>query len=452
MKIILCTHKYVYPFVGGVDVYTHRLGEALIRLGHDVKIFAFDPTSESAGENILISEEVFKGTEVWRFKFLFSKRPQSAHDYAYDPEVRERLKQILQEQKPDLFIIMNFYMITLSAVEAAKDLDIPVIHIATDFIPICRRATLIRWDGKSCTTGESVKSCTQCFVSHHAFGRLASAIFYKLPDRMLPRISNNENLFNPPNPLWLLNPFLKQAVIMEKRLSILQPLREKIDLVLAPTRYTSKMFAENGFKSDQMHFLPFGVDEDNPLSRLEKLPSAHVRFLFIGRFQPYKGAHILVEAFNNLASPKESTLTIYGTADDGYIEYFNKLNSMMKSNSRIRNAGQISPNRLNNAFREGDIFVLPSTWHENSPLILLDAIQSKTPVVASDIGGVTDIVKDGINGLLFPMGNPQALQQVMQKIINKPKIISQLKAGAKLLSIDEYARTMIQLCQEKRIF
>jgi glycosyltransferase involved in cell wall biosynthesis len=190
--------------------------------------------------------------------------------------------------------------------------------------------------------------------------------------------------------------------------------------------------------------LPFAVEPDHPLSQVKHSTAAHRRFLFVGRFQPYKGAHLLLEAFNNLAAPNGATLTLYGTAD-GYDSYYEQLQSMMAKNERIYFGGRIPPEELGRAFAEADYFVMPSTWHENSPLIVLDALQSKTPVISSAIGGVTDMVKDKVNGLLFPMGDKAALQQLLQQAINRPSLVEQLRSGVTLPDIDDYAITLLEL-------
>ena len=113
------------------------------------------------------------------------------------------------------------------------------------------------------------------------------------------------------------------------------------------------------------------------------------------------------------------------------------------TNYRIQFLGKIPPSELDRAFADADYFLLPSTWHENSPLIISDALQSKTPVISSDIGGVTDIVKHDVNGLLFPMGNVEALQATLQRTINEPDLSPRLQAGNTLSSIDSYVETMM---------
>ena len=449
MKILLTARTFKPPFTGGVDVYVERLGKALIHLGHEIGVVALDASANTGENAITAAQEEAAGIPVWRLKFDFSKRPKTAFDTVYDPEMGEIFKKVLLREKPDLLIILNFYTLTLAAVEAAKSLGIPTVHIATDFVPICRRATLIRWNGEACQVGESLKSCSECFVSHRLPGRVIASVFNQLlPEEKLAHLAENRHAYQLPHPLGALKPYWEQVAIISKRLETLKPLRRMLDLVITPTKFTSEMFLANGFTPEQVHFLPFAVEPDNPLTGVQKKPSSFRRFLFIGRLQPYKGAHVLVEAFNKLENPQNATLTIYGKPD-GHESYYKQLEAAIGSNKQIHFPGSIPPSELGNAFANADYFILPSTWHENNPLILLDALQSNTPVIASDIGGVRDVVKDHVNGFLFPMGDAKALQKVLQNTIDTPTLLEQLKPNGNLPDIITYAQTILDLSQKK---
>ena len=439
MKIALLTHKLKPPLIGGVDVYTDRLGRALGRLGHEVFYLAFDSSGEGS-EIVVQADEHHDGTAVHRILFNFDALPKETFDTVYNPEMGRVTHEILAEEQPDFVIILNFYMLTLATVEAAKSLGIPVAHVATDFVPVCRWGTFMRWDNRTCEVGESIQTCASCFISHRSLGKVMGSVMEKLPE---PTVVNwAEKNVSLPHPLGLVRPFLNHAGIMKRRLDRIRPLRQQIDLVLVPTRFTEKTFIENGFAAEQVHFLPFGVDVDNPLARTPKTESDHVRFMFLGRLQPYKGLHLVLEAFNSLPNPSGATLTVYG-APDGHDDYFANLQQMMAANPRVNFAGLIPPTELARAFAEADIFLLPSTWHENSPLILLDALQSQTPVLASDIGGVSGIVAHNQNGLLFPREDVAALRTEMQRLIDQPQLIAQLQAGSNLPSIESYAQTIV---------
>jgi glycosyltransferase involved in cell wall biosynthesis len=304
VKIALLTHKLRPPFIGGVDVYTDRVGRALQRQGHAVTYFAFD--SSGAGSEVQVSREEHAGAPVYRLQFAFDALPKEAFDTVYNPEMGRIVREIWQDDPVDLLIVVNFYMITLAPVEAAAELGIPVAHIATDFVPVCRRGTYMRWDNRTCEVGESVRTCASCFTAHRPLGRLGAALLERQPEeRLLAWAGRKESL-----PLRWARPYLNHVAVMERRLARIRPLRELISLIFAPTPYTGDVFVRNGFRDDQVQLLPFGVEPDNPLSRLQRTPSDTVRFLFLGRLQPYKGAHVLLEAFNSPGRPAR------GDADD----------------------------------------------------------------------------------------------------------------------------------------
>ncbi len=444
MKIVLCTQQYQPPLVGGVDVYTERLRQALVRQGQDVAVFAFDATSEEAGFNIV--EDVYDSTPVWRIQY--GNRPKETFDRVFDPELGDVTKQLLEAQQPDVMIVMNFYRITFSVVAAAKALGIVVGHVATDFLPVCRRATFIRWHGRSCEVGESVKNCAQCFVSNNPLGRVAASLLDAVPESKLKEWAEKQDSFSPINPLNAVKPYLRQIDTMAQRIDMLSEWRQKVDFVLPPTRYTKARFLENGYHDSQLYLAPFGVEADNDLAKMGKISAEQVRFLFVGRFQPYKGAHLLLEAFEKLSFPKGATLMVIGAVDNHYSRYYELLEKRMATIESVDFVGRVPPSELANAFANADVFILPSTWQENMPLILLDALQSKTAVIASDIGGVVDVVKDGQNGLLFPMGDADALSQAMQRLIDDRELLDRLQAGIDLPNIDDYAQKVIALSRQ----
>ncbi|HUG42611.1 MAG TPA: glycosyltransferase [Acidobacteriota bacterium] len=425
-----------------MDVYADRLARALMGLGHHPVVVALEPVPNGVRREIGIEQEEWNGLQVVRIKFDLATRKKEAFDTLYDRELLDILKQILKSEQPQLFIVMNFYLLTLAAVEAAKSSDLPVFHIATDFLSICRRGTLIRWDGSPCSEGQSLKACTRCFLSHRVLGRIGSYWLNKLPDPILLAGARRVDSASKHTAIQLAKPFLRQLLIMNKRLEIVSRLRKKIDRVLAPTLFTTRMYLQGGFSENQLSYLPFGVDPSGPLSRVRRTRSEKRRFLFIGRLQPYKGLHVLLEAFNGLKEPHDAVVTVYG-ATDGHPDYVRRIQLMMDQNPHICFKGPLPPDKLASAFAETDYFVLPSLWHENSPLIVLDALQSKTPVIASDVGGVTDLISNGKNGLLFPMGSTRNLREILQRLIDDPDPGAAFQMETPLMSINDYARRVV---------
>ncbi len=78
-------------------------------------------------------------------------------------------------------------------------------------------------------------------------------------------------------------------------------------------------------------------------------------------------------------------------------------------------SGTFPKEEIGKVFSELDYFVIPSTWYENSPLVLLDALASHTPVIVSDVEGMTEFVEEGKNGYVFKRGNISDLLRVLKE-------------------------------------
>lgn len=451
MVIAICAQRFNEPLVGGVDVYAERLGRALVRQGHEVVILAFDADSEANPQG-KAGRQVWSGMPVLRLPLLLDERRQEEFATGYDAGVRRPMRDLLQESAAELLIVMNFYIPSLAVVDAAKDLGLPVAYVATDYVPICRRATFIRWDGHECERGESLHSCAACFVSHKWAGRIGAAVLEKVPVNALVRTAAGHENYRGAHPLSPVRPYLREINWMSKRLQMLASVRRKIDLVLAPTTLTRRLYVQNGFDEAQVELLPFGVDPNSALAGVSHIPSRHVRFLFVGRLQPYKGVHLLIRAFKAIENRNGAKLTVYGTPG-GYPDYYESLLNQMSDDPDVDFRGQVPFDRLDHAFANADYFVLPSLWHENSPLILLDAIHSRTPVIASSVGGVSDLVRDSHNGLLFPMGDQASLTATLQRVIQTPELGDQLRSeeDGGLPVIDDYACDLIELLRERTL-
>jgi GT2 family glycosyltransferase len=76
-----------------------------------------------------------------------------------------------------------------------------------------------------------------------------------------------------------------------------------------------------------------------------------------------------------------------------------------------------------------DVLVVPSTWIENAPFIIREAFAAGVPVIASNLGGMAEMVRDGVDGLLFPAGDPAALAAAVRRLIDEPDLLARLRAG-----------------------
>src|SRR5207244_4008661 len=83
------------------------------------------------------------------------------------------------------------------------------------------------------------------------------------------------------------------------------------------------------------------------------------------------------------------------------------------------------------AYKDLDVLVSPSTWYENSPITMSEALACKTPVICTATDGMTDLVEDGVNGLTFPIGDSAALAACIRRMVDEPDLLGRLRSGIK---------------------
>lgn len=151
----------------------------------------------------------------------------------------------------------------------------------------------------------------------------------------------------------------------------------------------------------------------------------HQAVLFVGRLVPQKDPHTLLDAWGELHPAGGQTLSIVGAGHlRGELESLARMRSLVGVNFR----GQRSD--LADLYRRHGVFVLPSRG-EGCPNALLEAMASGCAVVASAIGGIQDIVEDGVNGLLVPPGDPNALATALRRVLDDSALRSRLGRAAR---------------------
>ncbi|MDH5174737.1 MAG: glycosyltransferase, partial [Elusimicrobiota bacterium] len=94
--------------------------------------------------------------------------------------------------------------------------------------------------------------------------------------------------------------------------------------------------------------------------------------------------------------------------------------------SRITFYGPFDNREISSVFSKLDVLVYPSIWYENQPIAILEALLAKIPVITSNLGGMAELVQDGVTGLLFEPGNPEDLYQKMVNMIDNPQLLRKL--------------------------
>lgn len=141
------------------------------------------------------------------------------------------------------------------------------------------------------------------------------------------------------------------------------------------------------------------------------------RLLFVGQMLPYKGAHLLVEAVRRLvASGREVRLALIGSGESGYEQRLRE--EARPLGDRVTFLGRADRAQLPALYRAHDLFVFPSTSVEGFGLTFLEAMASGVPVVATDSGGHGEVIRHGVNALVFPEGDGEALAATIARMLD----------------------------------
>ena len=136
------------------------------------------------------------------------------------------------------------------------------------------------------------------------------------------------------------------------------------------------------------------------------------RFAYFGQVNPYKGIDILLESLRSLSKKERSTLTveIHGanldTQTGEFQERVKKLAKPLLKDGSLRWVGPYRPDEQLARLQEVDWVIVPSIWWENSPMVIQEAFIAGRPLIVSNIGGMAEKVRDGIDGLHFSARNP----------------------------------------------
>ncbi|MBS1846486.1 MAG: flippase-like domain-containing protein [Actinobacteria bacterium] len=172
--------------------------------------------------------------------------------------------------------------------------------------------------------------------------------------------------------------------------------------------------------------IPNGVDVDAPPAGLTE-PGEELQILFVGRPEERKGLPILLSAFNALVEHVPSRLTVIGAEVEDVTRWLADPELM----SSIDVRGRVSEEELWAELYAADLLCAPSLSGESFGMVLTEAFAAGTPVIASGIAGYSDVVTDGVDGLLVPPGDPQRLAEELQRVAHEPQLLAAMGAAAR---------------------
>ena len=201
--------------------------------------------------------------------------------------------------------------------------------------------------------------------------------------------------------------------------------------IISPNSFMTKKLLQHGVLPSLIVQSAFGIDvfRQDGVRRLPRSTDQPLKVGFIGTLAPHKGCHVLIEAFNDLPYG-QAVLSVYGKVDE-LPEYSMKLKLLAANNDAISFCGTFHNSKIGEVLADLDILVVPSLWYENTPLVVYSAQAALCPVVASDFPGISEVIQDQINGLLFDAGDVKSLTKKLSRLIDEPNLVTKLSMNCR---------------------
>lgn len=391
MKVLKVIHGFPPDYMAGSEVYSYHLVKELTR--QNIETFVFTRVENEFDDNYKIYNEIFEEIKIQRVNK--PKRDYLYEDKFYDDDMDRIFKEYLLSINPDVVHFGHLSHLSTNLIRIVKEFNIPIVYTIHDFWLYCVKGQLINKDGNICE-GPSIANCTEC--------------------------SN----------------YITNSKQVESSINHMKNIIGLVDVFISPSHTLKDFFIFQGLDESKIKYLKYGFETQKiDYNKKKFTKESKINFGFMGRVIPTKGIKVLVDTFKNLSNEK---LSIYGSigAQKRFLETEN-----------IVFKGSYNNNNINQVLNDIDVLIVPSIWYENAPLVIQEAFLAGIPVITSDIGGMSELVKDGINGFTFQTGSSKALEETIVKISNNPILLNDLADSRNcVVDIKDDAMEIINIYKE----
>lgn len=423
MKIALLTHHFPPRFKAGGEQYAYRVAHGLHRCGFTVEVVTIESVTEGEPYPACRTDHN-QGFPVHRLFYSLRDVPHPFEWSYRNPQLGSWIKTYLAQYKPDIVHVNSGYLLGGTVPEAAFALGIPTVLTLHDYWYVCPQITLLQRNGRLCSEPVPETTCTWCLLS--------AKRRYRLPDQWTKGqltdafVRLNQLSENVPA---LTRTKVLQTQIQERRV-YLQEVFAQFDLVISPSQFLLEKIATYGLTTRRAVHLPIGLDNTHLFVAEAPNPTSYaLRLGYLGQIVPHKGVHLLIEAFQRLNKPNGTCqLILNGTLspDDAYQR---KILHQVKNDPDIVLAGSYPNSEVGQILQQLDVVVVPSTWYENYPVVIIEALATKRPVIAARLGGMAELITHEKNGLLFTVDDVADLTYQLQRLLDNPNLLRQLRAN-----------------------
>lgn len=396
MKILI-VNKFLHPN-GGSETYIFEIGKQLQKMGHEVQYFGMEHDGRVVGNHVqsYTSNMDFHTGKLAKLLYPFK--------IIYSTEARKKIRAVLEDFKPDVVHLNNFtYQLTPSILYEIKKFEKqnehPVTIAATVHDPqlVCPNHMLIN--------GKTGQPCELCLSGKFRYCAQGKCIHDSAAKSILGMV--------------------------ESRLYRSLHVYRMIDTVICPSYFIESKLKKNPDINGRTKMLRNFISVESPTGQKAEKPYV----LYFGRYSEEKGIHTLVKAV------KELPEIPFIFAGNGSFE--NVVNDV----PNIENKGFVTGSALSDLIANASFSLIASECFENCPFSVMESQMLGTPVIGADIGGIPELIHEGIDGELFESGNVEALKKkisTLWKDQEKQKQYAKQCGKISYDSLEEYCKRLIE--------
>jgi glycosyltransferase involved in cell wall biosynthesis len=369
---ILHINDYIAP-IGGAETYLLDLMRILESHGH---------------QNALIYQKEHPRTPALNGISIYRWAPEIVKP----TEIRIQLLEILVREKPDIVYLHDLFEPELVTRIIQMVPTVGYMHI---FFPVCPGlAKLFKRGDQVCDRPYGAGCIPMIYLRRCASAR---------------------------NPLSVLR-------IMRSTKEFLDAYRS-LPKVIVASRYMRDLTVENGFSADRIEILPYFINMPDTGQLAEPEPDSDPPGIFFaGRLEHVKGLPYLFKALHRMKNLSQ----LYIAGDGSLKSYYAQLARDMGLAHRVRFLGWLSDGQLDEYYRRCVVTVMPTLMPEPFGKVGVEAMANGRPVVAFDVGGMSDWLKDGHNGFLVPPRDVDQLASRLDQVLDNPSLAASLGTNGRL--------------------
>ncbi len=428
MRILQVVHCFLPASRGGTEIQTHLLSKAL-QERHEVAICTHLSGAEYA-EHALV-EDTYDSLPVYRIVNNFTWGGQDDVSF-HDPGQDAPFERVLDSVQPDIVHFQHLGGgLSTSFPEIVRRRGVPALLTLHDFWPMCYRSHLLTSDDRLCSGPDDGLRCRQCW--HLDEAKIQTKVNIRTRVR---EIGWRRALAVAPR---FLGDALRQrmalplpgyhATRLMMRDAYFRRLLSRFDLLLAPSRFLRARYIDWGIAPKHIRFLRNGIATEHLSTASRELPLGEcLSAAYLGSLLPHKGLDVLIDAFD-LLKDIPVRLDIHGPTS-GSAETKTYVQSLRQrcANPLVRFEGGYDHADVGRILSDADVIIVPSILYENCPTTILEAFWAGRPVIASDVGGMAELVRNEVNGLTFRVGDAADLARVIRRLASERDTLLSLQA------------------------